>query len=593
MQAILCSPNSSAYILLLLYVACFVLLLTPGILASIPLLRKKQLDPAYVPLFAFGVAALCGYLFFWVFLLNHVAGKLLSFGAVIVLLIVYLDPFLRKVIVSILSSRDVFIPIVLTFVIGIFYTSVAYIGYFDSNSCAHENFFFIRDRLTPYSPDYLIQRIWVDKLFANASPWNIVLDPDMARTTVGDRPPVMGGIALIFFTWIPRALDHFYFMVITTIASTSWIAAIWVVCREAKLSAARSILLVVTLSQTFYFYFSSVFTWPKALSGSLFIGAFVLLALRPRLSSQRAPTRQFILGSVFAGLSFLTHNSTMLLLLPMGLLLLSPKLFPGIRTVILGAFTFALITFPYVAVKSINEPSVSNLTKYTLTVPESAPVEPEENKHLSTLEAVKRAYSAISFREVVDNKLHNISSIFNAGCFGKCNGISTKKSNWDSELMPIAGSMKFFNIGWFLLLLPWAMVSLQPAETSQWAVPPAANLPRLKQASAACAWVASLGLLIYALASFRQEVNNILSSGFMMLLFLAAGLRLFALHPVFIGVFLFSQAVYFHWITIQVVIEDHLKLVPAMVFVYVIFLFSLVVLPFWFLRSHGKPALHT
>ena len=592
MQAILCSPNSSAYILLLLYVACFVLLLTPGILASIPLLRKKQLDPAYVPLFAFGVAALCGYLFFWVFLLNAVAGKLLSFGAVIALLIIYLDPFLRKVIVSILSSRDVFIPIGLTFAIGIFYTAVAYIGYFDGNVCANENVFFILNRTFGGSPDYLIQRIWVDKLFANASPWNIVLDPDMARTTVGDRPPVLGGIALMFFTWAPSTLEHFYFMVITTIASTSWIAAIWLICREAKLSCTRATLLVVTVSQTFYFYFSSVFTWPKALSGALFIGAFALVIMRPLLSSRRVSLLEFALGSVFAGLCYLTHNSTMLLLLPTGILLFSPRLFPGTRTILSGAAIFFTLVAPYTLVKTINEPSVSNLTKYTLTIPSSAPVEPEEYRNLSIPEALKKAYSNLTLQEIVANKLGNISAVFNAGCFGECSGKTMKESNWGSEFLPIMGSMKIFNLGW-LLFLPISCFAASLYGKCGSYQQKGGDLGRLNTASYLCAGVAAVGILIYGLISFQQEVNNIFSSGFMMLLILATGLRLFTLRPILITLVLLCQTAYFQWITFQLIAEDALKLVPAMVVVYIVSVLAIVCLPFWLFRSSGKLSFQT
>lgn len=591
MQSILCSPHTSVFVMLLLYAISFVLLVTPGVLACVPWLRRKALKPSYVPLIGFGVIALGGYLFFWVFLASHAIGKLLSFGALILLVLVYLDPFLRKVLFAVLSARDILIPYLLIFVIGLFYTAVAYIGYFDANVCAHDNVSFIRDRLLPTaSPDYLIQRIWVDKLFAHASPWNIVLDPDLSRTTLADRPPVLAGIALMFFTAVPQALEHYYFMAITTVASLSWIAAIWVIAREVKLSSARSVLFVLALSQTFYFYYSSIFTWPKALSGALFIGAFCMLALGPLLSSRRASGTEIVIGSAFAGLSILTHNSTMLLLLPLGLLLLVPRLFPGIRASLAGAAVFALITIPYMTVKSLNDPSLSNQTKYTLSIPDTSPAEPAEYKSLSIREAITKAYSAISLREIVDNKLYNIASIFRLGCFGKCDGATMIAGHWGSELLPIAGSMKLFNLGWLLFVPLFGFTALLYGKQSPHAAPDF-DRSRVDTASAVCAGLAAAGLLIYALASFRQGVSNILSSGFMLLLFTAAGLRLFALRPLLASLFFLAQVAYFQWITVQVIAEDHrLQLVPAMVLVYIVSVLALIALPARLFRAAHSPS---
>lgn len=565
MRSLVCSPDLSVVALSGLYVAAFVLLLTPGILASAPLLRRKQLESHQVLLFAFGVAAACGYFIFWVYYLNDVAGKLVSFGALILLLTVYLDPYLRKVIVAILLAREVKIPLLLTFGLGIFYTAVSYIGYFDAKECAGENVTFILQRTVPGSPDYLIQRLWADRLYANMTPWNIVLDPDMARTTMADRPPVLGGIALLFFAMVPRSLEHLYFMAITTIASTSWIAALALVCREARLGLDRTTLFVLAVSQTFYFYFSSVFTWPKALSGALLVGAFALLVLRPAMLSRRVSGAQLALGSAFAGLAFLTHNSTLLLLVPVAALLLKPQLFPGVRSCAIGSGIFLLIALPYTALKSVKEPTASNLTKYTLTIPESAPVEPEENRNLSIPEALKKAYAPLSWSEIADNKWRNITPIFNPGCFGVCAGSTMKESNLHSEVLPVMGSMKFFNLGW-LLFLPLAFLAPMLYGNSRQQAN--AGLEGVRKISSLCLAVAACGLLIYALISFQQRVNNISSSGFMMLLFLAAGLRLFALRWSLVALFFLCQFAYFQWIIWLNVVESHLQIVPLMALLY-------------------------
>lgn len=587
MRSFVCSPDLSVIALLGLYAAAFALLLTPGILASAPLLRRKQIESHQVVLFAFGVAAAGGYLMFWLYYLSDVIGKLVSFGALMLLLTVYLDPYLRKVIRAVVSSREVRIPLILTFGLGIFYTAIAYIGHFSTTVCMGEYDTFIRDRTINASPDYLIQKYWVDRLYANVSPWNIVLDPDMAQTTVGDRPPILGGIALIFYAMVPRSLEHFYYMAVTTIVSTSWIAALALVCREARFGLNRTALLVLAVSQTFYFYFSSVFSWPKALSGALFAGAFALLALRPAMLSNRPAGAQLVLGSTFAGLAFLTHNSTMLLLIPTALLLFKPRLYPGIRSCVAGATIFLLIALPYTVIKSIKEPTTSNLTKYTLTIPESSPVEPEENRNLSIPEAVRKAYAPLAWAEIADNKWRNIAPIFNPGCFGICAGSTMKESNLQSEVLPVIGSMKFFNLGW-LLFLPLPL--LAPLFYGNKHRRSDVDLRRVQQISSMCLSIAASGLLIYALISFQQRVNNISSSGFMILLFLAAGLRLFTLRWSLIAVFFLCQFAYFQWITWLSISESQLTIVPLMACLYGLGIIAILTGAFRLMSPYRGPA---
>ena len=119
------------------------------------------------------------------------------------------------------------------------------------------------------------------------------------------------------------------------------------------------------------------------------------------------------------------------------------------------------------------------------------------------------------------------------------------------------------------------------------------DLSRINIISHLCGGIAAIGILIYGLISFQQEINNIVSSGFMMLLFLATGLRLFTLRPILITFVLLCQTAYFQWVTFQLIAEDALKLVPAMVVVYIVSVLAIVSLPFWLFRSSGKLSFQT
>lgn len=552
----LCMPSSYAA-LAVLFLLCLGSLLGIGAACAAWLGSKGWLRAAHlVPLVAVGGAALVGYAFFWAYLFSPVVGRLLSIGLGLGMFIALADQSSRTSLCTTIRQRDVWVPFSLMGALGLLYIAITYAGVLDRPSCAGADVLFVTDRLLGTgSPDYLIQKMWVDGLFRGYAPWNNVLDPDLSRTTVADRPPLLAGMTLSFYSFIPAPLQFFYFMAMTSAASMGWIAAVWSLARSAGLSASRTTALVVCMSLTYYFWFSSIFTWPKALSGALYVGAFILLILEPYLDRRRVDSRSFALGSAFAALSMVAHFSAGLLLLVTAAFMLAPRLFPGIRNVAIGAVLFSVVAGSYLWVKARHETNLSNQTKYTFSVPDTDPVEPLEYKGLSTTEAIKRAYSKISWQEIVSYKAYNIGSIFRLGCFLACDGKSLKESLWGSELIPVLGSMKLFNLGW-LLFLPMGALFHRICRTD--------DVRRAQLTSRICLALAFAGLLIYALASFRQGVSNILSTGFTLLLFSAVGVLLFSMRWRLIAAFAFATTAYFVTLVILMVRDDRLLLNPAM-----------------------------
>lgn len=560
MPEYLCTPSSYAA-LAAIFLLCLGGILGVGTACAAWLTQNGWVRSVHLtPLVAVGGASLVGYAFFWAFLYSTVFGRLLSVGLALGILIAVTDRNARSALARTVRDRDVWIPFCLMALIGMLYFGVTYLGVFNRNVCAATDVMFVTDRLLGTgSPDYLIQKMWVDGLFRGSPPWNNVLDPDLSRTTVADRPPLLAGIALSVYSLIPEKLQFYYFMAITSAASMGWVAAVWALARISGLPPTRAMALVLSLGLTYYFWFSSMFTWPKALSGALYIGAFVLLVLEPYLRRQRADMQSFALGSAFAALSMVAHFSAGLLLLVTALFLLAPRIFPGIRNILIGLVVFSVITGSYMWVKGRHETNLSNQTKYTFSVPDTEPVEPLEYKGLSTVEAIRKAYEKLSWTEIASYKAYNVGSIFRLGCFLACDGKSLKEGLWSSELIPILGSMKWFNLGW-LLFLPLAFLRASgPLADTRNTTAAVSNL---------CLALAFAGLLIYALASFRQGVSNILSTGFTLLLFCAAGVRLFSMPWRPLGIFSALSAAYFVTILAGVAIEDQLKFnLPMLPFV--------------------------
>jgi predicted PurR-regulated permease PerM len=120
------------------------------------------------------------------------------------------------------------------------------------------------------------------------------------------------------------------------------------------------------------------------------------------------------------------------------------------------------------------------------------------------------------------------------------------------------GSMKLFQVGWVLFFIPsiimWLLPPLRP-----W-LEKIRTPESMRRATNMMVAVAAVGFFIYGIASFRQSVSNILSSGFMLLLFGATAGRIFALPGRWSSLMLAASFAYFATLAFRMTLDD--KLVP-------------------------------
>lgn len=552
-------PPTSFLLMPAALAACLVAFIAVGIVIASALWNSGwKVRPPLMSLLVFGCGSALGYGFFWVYLANAVWGKLATLMLVVTVSAYFIEAPSRRRVTELIRIPDLWIPLGLCLSVGLFLTTITYVGAESYPACLEVDLYFVNRRLQDTgSPDYLIQKVWVDGL-ANGTPlWNQVLDPAVARTTVADRPPLLAGIVLIFNSLIPQTYRFAYFMAMTSSVSLTWIPAIWALARTSGLSLARTSALVVTLAFVFYFWFSTIFSWPKALSGGLFIGAFLLLFHYHETKDKRIPLKSVVLGAGFAGLSFVSHFSAGLLLVVTGMLLMSPKRWLGPNRVVVGALIFLAIALPYVTLKSGHETSSSHLAKYTFTGDFIHTLPQAEFDSMSTLDAVRKFYSTLTLQEIVENKYMNIAGIFDSPCLLRCADVSVKRSR-EMELWPILGSLKLFNFGWFILVPLIAMGS------TRLGLPPHWN--QIRSVARDCLLIASSGLLGFSIVAYGS-VSNIVSSGFMLLLAAAVGVALFSVPWPVIGLFSLLVAANFLWFTSQIFGEDKLILLyPMLVF---------------------------
>lgn len=531
------------------FAVCLVALLAIGLALTFVLWHGGwRVRPALLPMLVIGCSSALGYGFFWLFLANPTIGKYTTI--LIVVAAAYVLVARRTTVVDIWRLPDLWIPLILMLLVGLFLTSITYVGIEEGAVCPlYDPSFVLRRLILAGSPDYLIQKIWMDRLWAGTpSPWNTVLE-EVSLSTLADRPPLLAGIALMFKKFTGGYAPQGYFMAMSSAASLAWVPAIWGLARTAGLTLARSSALIATLAFVYFFWFATIFSWPKMLSGALCVGS-VLFIFNNHKGESQSQSQSVILGAGFAGLSFLAHFSSAMCLVGMVPLLVMPKRWPGVRRTLIGMCVFLAIALPYLALKSAHEGS-SSVSKYMLTGNFIQSIPADEFKALSTIDAIRRAYSALTWPEIVQNRLNNAAKLFTAPCLFQCAGKSVKHSR-DFEQVPILASLKLFNLGW-LIVIPLLLIGRKRMGLS----PP---WNQVRTVSGECISVALFGLLVFLLIAF-SHVNNSATSGFALLLVSAAGIAIFSLPAKVVGLFSLLVMANFCWFTVRIFRDDNLILV--------------------------------
>jgi len=495
-----------------------------------------------------GCASALGYVFVWIYLASPVFGKLATLALVVIVFAQFIEARSREKVLVLIRLPDIWIPFALMLTVGLFLTAITYAGTEGMTVCPTEDYNFVNKRLAVSgSPDYLIQTYWVGGLSGGSPPWNWILDPAVSRSTVADRAPLLAGIVLIFNSMVSGKYSFVYFMAMTSAASLAWIPAIWGLARLAGLTLVRAAALVITHAFVYYFWFSTIYAWPKMLSGALLVGAIYLLFIDREKETEPVSLKSIILGSAFAGLSFVTHASVGMILLGMIPLLLILKNWLGAGRIIVAACVFLALVTPYMALKSFHE-GPSSLTKYALTGNLIHTMPAAAYNAMTPLDAVRKVYSTLTWDEIIQNRLASFKYAFHTPCLMQCDGMSFKSSR-SFELGPFTGSLKFFNLGW-LVLVPLLLIG-----NTRLGLPQPWN--QVRAVAGDCLYVAMSGLLVFLMISF-SNVNNTATSGFMLLLVAATGTVLFSLPSKVIGLFSLLVVSNFLWFTSQVFREDNL-----------------------------------
>lgn len=214
-----------------------------------------------------------------------------------------------------------------------------------------------------------------------------------------DRPPLLSGVLLLSRPWWEpilavndnkRLLDLFYQCVAISL-SAFWVVPVWYFIRELKLARWRASCLFILFAATPFTFFNTIYTWPKLLSGWLALIAYSLIIQRSLTAGKRIEPRILILGGTAATLALLSHGGVVFGLLPVALLMLTRRFWPGWRPLLIGALVSAALLTPWVAWQGLVDPPGNHLLKSAF-----GGTYGEGEDHISLRETVRRRYEVTS-----------------------------------------------------------------------------------------------------------------------------------------------------------------------------------------------------
>jgi hypothetical protein len=379
------------------------LFLLPGLPLASLLGRIGMLESYLIVSSAIVLSCLAGYATFWAYFFNRTAGlavgwALLANGAVAFVFELRASRFAR----SQLLSSDVLTPLALMALVGAFFLSLLLsvdqaIPYRLDIRTHFLEFVLAYDNELPF--------YFADSLYNGNDPRAIALGWQSS-----DRPPLQAGLLLLQMPFANLATDRAdYALVASSALQCAWVPAIWSLWAAARLARRRAglALLLVTLSG--FALVNSLFTWPKLLSAALVVIAVTLALFRREGRESAWPLSRAVAFGLTAALASLSHAGVAFTLLPLGLLLLVPRYYPGLSRLFAAGSVYLLMLCPWVSYQTYYDPPGNKLVRQHL-----AGDRPTWQPDKSLARNLVAAYGSVSAGEIVHNKLENLRMFFMA-----------------------------------------------------------------------------------------------------------------------------------------------------------------------------------
>ncbi|QZZ21444.1 hypothetical protein J5X98_02945 [Leptothermofonsia sichuanensis E412] len=416
-----------------LYTLQFALFLVVGLVPAIVLVQHWCLHPALILMLTITVSALVGYLNFWVYFFNHIAGAVFSVMVLLLSIGQTVRLSRREGFKRIALSVDLGFPVALMFLVGLLYTTVLYSIHPGEapDTLPQLRFFPI------FPPDNLLPKIFADRLYEGVDP-----RPLLGEWLSSDRPPLQTGMVLLQYPLIKLlgVQGGLGYQLLSTIAQCSWVAALWCLCRILGCTGWQIAIVNTFAIVSSLFFFHSIYVWPKLIAGSLVVFGFVLL-VQSVFETRRPTTVEIILATTATGLGMLAHGGVVFAIPAIALMvLLRPRCFPHIQQIVLSCLIFAILLAPWGAYQKLYEPPGNRLVKWHI----AGVVEIDPRP---TGQAIMESYQSLSLTQIAANKWENVKTIL--GSLPRPGEPPAVVR--EHEFFSFIRSLGVLNLGWVLL----------------------------------------------------------------------------------------------------------------------------------------------
>jgi hypothetical protein len=407
--AILASQMKSAAFLPA-FIAALLLFLLPGLPAAAHLTHLGWVKPPFVLPLAITLSSLVGYLTFWAYLCSPVFGRYFG-GAILLGSTVWLLTSLRSSHAnrSLLLSEPILTPLALMSLVGLFFVALLYSIDFEVGIREQPRLRFFE---FPLTLDNEIPYFFADPLYTGQDVTK-TFPEEVPEWRSSDRPPLQSGLILL---QLPIGSlfgqPRLYSCMVGCSVQCAWVPAVWCLLTRGGLSRRRAGLALLFVVLTGFTLVNTVFAWPKMLSAALTIFAVVLGLFDREQSGKFFPLSKAILLGLSAALASLGHGGVAFTLLPFGVLLLLPRWFPGTSRLIVAGAVYLALLYPWSLYQRLYDPPGTRLLKLHLAGNQAEGDSETWRDKRPLWQNLLAAYSAVSPREVLANRLGNLKTLF-------------------------------------------------------------------------------------------------------------------------------------------------------------------------------------
>ncbi|HET7060325.1 MAG TPA: hypothetical protein VFH99_03370 [Candidatus Saccharimonadales bacterium] len=481
---------SHAVLFPLLFIFQVMWFLTPGLYSALWLARKRQVTHMYIVPVAGVLSCLYAYGAFWLFFINHSLGLAYSvavgFTGLFLLIRLLVDKSLRKLV----SGVNVALPLALWCFGAFFYSSATFACRVTPLATQSDQFCYVHQ----VTFDNILPKIFADNVY-NGHPKAL-----MGDWQASDRPPLQSGASLLEapLTESSRTNATSY-QLLAVFLQVLWIPAVWVLGRKLGLSGGQLAAVLILCFSSGFFFFNSVFVWPKLLAGALASIGFCLLLF------EKASLARWSLASAAMALALLAHGGVVFALPPLMILLLTKRFFPGWRIVSVSLASALVLFMPWMAYQHFYDPPGNRLMKWSLAGDTKV-------DSLGFGQALQQAYTQAGITGSAENKLSNTTTLFYApNGQNQAYGQGRIGVARDTELRFTFFGLGLLNLGWLGLFMPSFRKRIRQSKI---------NVPRLKIVLG----IAVASLAFWVLIMFGPGTTIVQSASYLTMLLLFSGL---------------------------------------------------------------------